>query len=330
MRIAIVAPAAEGELGPALASGFLAHGHSVTLVGERRLTGGHGLYVRARRAHVDRSLLELAGRRLAERVSAAKPDCVVVVKGRFIAASTVRRLRTTTGAAVVNWCPDDPLHPPFEEAGWLQSLREFDLVAIWSELLSRKLAAAGIRAVAVPFGYDPSWYHGDGSESTRWDVVFVGQWSAEREAHIRALSGLAVGVTGDGWQRALAGTELAASVIPGRHFGREAAVVYRSSMIGLNIMHPQNAGTHNMRTWELPATGTPMVVTDTCEHRAIFQNGGAMFVHGPAATRAAVDELLADPTRRREVAARGRAAVSDGTYASRVDTLLHKLQTTTR
>lgn len=322
----MIAPVGEGQLGSSLASGFLTHGHEVILVGERRLTGGYGLYVRARRMRADRPLAHLAGRQLVERVARHVPDVVVVVKGRFLTAGTVRRLREKTGAVLINWCPDDPLYPPFRENEWLRSLREFDLVAIWSELLSHRLLEADINAVAVPFGYDPVWYDNEPAEPLLWEVVFVGQWSAEREAHIRGLAGLSLGVAGSGWAKALRGTRFARSVIPGRHFGRQAATLYRSAKVGLNILHPQNAGTHNMRSWELPATETAMVATDTREHRTMFENGGAVLVDSPDATRAAVNDLLVDAQRRREVAHRGRAAVAEGTYAERVAALLRELQ----
>ncbi|MGB9183728.1 MAG: glycosyltransferase [Solirubrobacteraceae bacterium] len=325
MRITVVAPAGEGQLGPSLVSGFLAQGHDTSLVDAPRLTSGHGVYVRARRLHVAGPLLGLAGGNLVERVAQQRPDLVVVVKGRFVSAQTVRRLRRATGAVLVNWCPDDPLYPAFREAGWLQSLREFDVVAIWSQALCGRLRAEGIRCLAVPFGYDPIWYADDPPEPRRWDVVFVGQWSPEREAHIRALQDLAVGVTGSGWEAAARRSHLAATVIPGRFFGREAASLYRSAAVGLNILHPQNAGTHNMRTWELPATATPMVATDSREHRTIFVNGGALLANGPTAMRAAVAEILTGPVNPRELGLAGRAAVAGGTYAERTATLLREI-----
>ncbi|HET9117152.1 MAG TPA: hypothetical protein VFN75_03595, partial [Pseudonocardiaceae bacterium] len=126
MKITVVAPAGEGQLGPSIVSGFLARGHDTTLVGERGLTGGHGVYLRTRRLRVTRPLIGLAGVQLVDRVAQHQPDLVVVVKGRFVSTRTVRRLRRATGAVLVNWCPDDPLYPAFREAAWLQSLREFD------------------------------------------------------------------------------------------------------------------------------------------------------------------------------------------------------------
>jgi hypothetical protein len=328
MRVTVVAPAGEGFIGPSLASGFVACGHTVTLLGEQHLTAGHGVYIRARRVHVAAPLIEAAGRRLALRVVATAPDIIIIVKGRFVAASAVRRMRGETGAVVASWCPDDPLYPAYRDSRWLRSLRECDTVAIWSEGLACRLRELGIRAVAIPFGYDPRWYSAEPRSVPRWDVMFVGQWSPEREAHIRALSGLSVGVAGLGWAKALRRTSLRRAVVPGRHFGRGVAALYRASLVGINVLHPQNHGTHNMRSWELPATRTAMVATDSQEHRAIFGTTGAVLVRGPTSLRAAVDDLLGDATRREVLAESGHAAVVDGTYAGRVAAFLAKVRST--
>ena len=92
------------------------------------------------------------------------------------------------------------------------------------------------------------------------------------------------------------------------------------------MLDPQNLIGHNMRTWELPATGTPMVATRTPDHERLFDAGGAVLFETPAEMREGVDRLLADETERDAVAAAGLAAVRDGTYRARARELVSAIE----
>jgi hypothetical protein len=131
------------------------------------------------------------------------------------------------------------------------------------------------------------------------------------------LIGLRLALSGPRWRRLTAGTPLAAAVQPDRHWGRDAARLYWSSRVGVNILDPQNLIGHNMRTWELPATGTASVATRTHDHEALFGGGGALLVERPAQLRPAVERLLADRAERQAVGRAGLEAVRDGTWRAR-------------
>ena len=115
-------------------------------------------------------------------------------------------------------------------------------------------------------------------------------------------------------------------MLSGRHWGREAARLYWSARVGVNVLDPQNLIGHNMRTWELPATGTASVVTRTDDHEALFGAGGAVLVDRPEQLRAAVDRLLADENEREAVGRAGREAVRDGTWQARARELAAAMQ----
>jgi spore maturation protein CgeB len=110
---------------------------------------------------------------------------------------------------------------------------------------------------------------------------------------------------------------LARNVLTGPRWGRSAARVYWSAHLGVNILDPQNLIGHNMRTWELPATGRASVVTYTTDHEALFGSRGALLVDRPEELRVAVERLLADPHEREAIARAGREAVRHGTWRAR-------------
>jgi uroporphyrinogen-III synthase len=77
-----------------------------------------------------------------------------------------------------------------------------------------------------------------------------------------------------------------------------------------------------MRSWELPATATATVASDSEFHRQLYGAEGAVLFTSTAALRQAVDRLLADDELRARVAAAGREAVAAGTYQARVKLLV--------
>jgi spore maturation protein CgeB len=140
------------------------------------------------------------------------------------------------------------------------------------------------------------------------------------------LAGLDLALTGPRWRRQARGTPLAPAVLSGGRWGRAAAAVYRSARVGVNVLDPQNLVGHNMRTWELPATGRAAVMTRTPDHERLFANGGAVLVDEPHELRPAVERLLADPEERERIARLGYEAVRDGTYRRRARELVSALE----
>jgi spore maturation protein CgeB len=327
VRVLVLSPRGEGQLGVSLAAGLRAAGHDATLAPGRGLTAGNRALVVARRRGAEAPLTAALTRRVIRQAERARADAVLVVKGRFLRAADVERLRDRLGVPVVNYFPDDPFHPDHHAPELIDALRAYDLVLIWADAPARRLEEAGARVAVVPFGYDPALFSPrPAGREPEHDVAFVGQWHPERQESLLRLAGLDVTVTGLGWAKALRGTPLESAVLPGRHFGREAAEVYWSARVGLNIVHPQNQAGNNMRTWELPATGTATVATRTPDHERIYGPEGAVLVDGPDDVRAAVEGLLADPARRERVAAAGRAAVAEATYERRAREIVARLE----
>lgn len=317
MRIALLSPVGEGQLGVSLARGFAAAGHDVRFVRAALLTSDGRLLPRIHRVGLDalvsRPLTLSAARR------SGSPDVVLVIRGRFVRAGDVELLRQITGAPVVNYFPDNPLDVRLREPALMEALATYDLVVVWSRLLADQLRSIGVRrAAVVAFGYDPELYSPPPRATVpRFDVAFVGGASRHRLRWLRELAGLNVAVAGPHWRRVAWGTPLAGAVLNGRYWGRAVARLYWSARVGVNVLDPQNLIGHNMRTWELPATATASVATRTDDHEALFGAGGALLVERPDQLRAAVDRLLADAREREAVGRAGREAVLAGTWQAR-------------
>jgi glycosyltransferase involved in cell wall biosynthesis len=317
MRLALLSPPGEGQLGVSLARGFVAEGHDVRFVSASLLTSDGRLMPRARRAGIDGSLSRPLARSAARRCGS--PDAVLVIRGRFLRRRDVEQLGRSTGAPIVNYYPDNPLYGSLREPAFLRALPAYDLVVVWSARLADQLPDVGVsRTAVVPFGYDPDLYAPPPPGTVpRFDVAFVGSASPHRVRWLRELRGLRIALAGPRWRRLARGTPLAQDVLTGPRWGRSAARVYWSAHLGVNILDPQNLIGHNMRTWELPATGRASVVTHTADHEALFGSSGALLVERPEELRIAVERLLADPIERESIARAGREAVRQGTWRAR-------------
>ena len=329
MRIAVLTPAGEGQLGVSFAAALSHEGHDAEVVAAAQLTGGSRPLVLARRVRLDGALSATLRRPIERRLAELRPDVTLVVKGRFLGARDVEALRRVSGGRIVNYFPDNPFYPEFYEDAVMGALAAYDATFIWSRDLVARLRAAGVsRCRYLPFGYDDRVYGRSESDQPRaWQVGFVGQWSELRERHVRALAGLRVGLAGPGWSSRL-GADAAdwCTVVPGSPHGPAAADVLRRSAVGLNILHPQNVGAHNMRTWEAPSTGRACAMTASAFHDDLFGEEGIAAFDGPGDVRAAVERLLEDDSVRARVAAAGEAAVRPGTYRARMREMLAILE----
>lgn len=259
--------------------GHMGHGHLATYV----LRGFRALGLDAV-AVEDQELIPrtYVGRRVSEawpdspfnrRLDAVNEECLhtVVVKSPYLGSRNVRGLRRTTSGSLVLWLPDDPflaLRPAVPRS----LLRRFDIIVTYSERIAERLRDVGCpRVIAVPFGHDPEDHFPAPAVEPDIDVVFVGQYSPHRARTIDVLleSGFRVRVFGSRWSDA--DRNVAAAWDPRRVFGSAVPPEYARARVGLNILHPQNnRGSHNMRSFELPAMGVSMVTTDTDEQRRLL------------------------------------------------------------
>ena len=204
---------------------------------------------------------------LREIVRTVRPALVLTVKGTFLNGETVRDVRKESGVRFVNYYADNPYcgvplnpqKPSAQRSDLVDVLREYDRVWIWERGMAKRLQDDGIVAAYLPFGVDPESTRGQEGAceecGVRHDVVFIGQHSDKRETHLAAIQNHSVALWGSRWARA-------ARRFKGRHvvysrpaFPSTSSAPYRSALVSLNIVDDLKLPGHNMRTWEIPASG---------------------------------------------------------------------------
>jgi hypothetical protein len=190
-----------------------------------------------------------------------------------------------TGVKIANYNPDHPFL--FSTAGSgnrnvTQSLPLFDLHLCYSREVQRRIEAdLHIPTAFLPFGFelDEDVFNDASALPELPAACFIGNPDAIRTAHIRALAdgGLPIDVFGNGWEKFLKNTRNVRvhKAVMGREFWQKM----RAYRLQINVFRPHNEGSHNMRTFEVPAVGGILLAPDSPEHREFFRPEEEIFLY---------------------------------------------------
>lgn len=265
--VAVIGEAAEGGLRDSVAAGFRGAGCEVEVIDSGPWSPGWlaaaafrrpALALRFRRSLLQR--VDVLSRRVAV-------DLVVVIKGAFLDPPTIEKIRGRLGAPVICWNPDSPFDRTVSNAGAgiPRAVGAYDVYVTWAEDIAYRLAKVAVGVVVLPFAWDPDVLSPVGGTGLAHDrVVFVGTPTAERVAWLRELAGLRPLVFGTRWP-VIQGVDIRPPIRR-----RQLAEVIGEARWNLNLLRPQNARSHNMRSFEVPGAGGNQVAPATGDHRRLL------------------------------------------------------------
>ncbi|MFQ5899250.1 MAG: glycosyltransferase [Candidatus Methylomirabilia bacterium] len=190
-----------------------------------------------------------------------RPQIVLVLKGGAILPALIHRIKSRTGALVLNLFPDNPLWMmPFEQ------IEPYDLFFTKERYAMRQLQLTGLRNLHyLPLYCVPAFHHPvelapDEIKALDGTAALVGSRYPYRERFVGELSGYPVRVWGPGWER-VTDPALRPLVAGPAVWGRAKLAIYTGARLSLNPHHPMNdiVGV-NFRTFELAASGACQVV----------------------------------------------------------------------
>ncbi|GAB4534241.1 MAG: glycosyltransferase [Pleurocapsa sp.] len=237
-----------------------------------------------------------ANQKLVETVKQFQPDLTFVISPLLMQPNTIKALKQY-GLAFV-FFTDNPLDNHHTHTNtWVQrGLYLWDGIFIWSQQLVQQISNLGISNVFYhPFCSDTQYHYPQRQNSTDYDVAFIGNWddSNKREQYLKVISDYRLGVWGSSyWQ-----THCTETSINKSHQGMcsyvEIPQILGSAKIGLNILRPQNEMGHNIRTFEIPASGTLMLSERNQELLNLFQEDiEAVYFSSPEELNQKVTYLL--------------------------------------
>lgn len=264
-----------------------------------------------------------------------KSDLIFCIKAENITYKTMRRIKQHATSKLMNFYPDNPFSFWNGNANRdvLLSLPLYDNFLIWSKTLIPILESAGCKKVLYfPFAYDEHlfneplvWLSGD-QQKYQSDVCFIGTWDAEREWWLTELKksspGLNLALWGNGWRERLDAAHLLAGCLRGKAiYGDEMRKAFSASGVVLNFIRKQNLDAHNMRTFEVLASGAFLLTQRTTEQtQEPFKEGLNIACFG------SLDELVKQVRYYLENSDERSALVANGQALAKAFTLKQKLQ----
>lgn len=310
-RILIIGPFAPGQLPESYARAFERLGYEVVRFDSDRayFEAGRGAGNRVVRRALRRVFWNRMNLNTVQIVRSERPAWILAVKGAYLHPGTIRRVRREMGVPFANYYADNPYcgvpwnprKSSTQRRDLIDALREYTCVWIWERGMVTRLAGDGVTAAYLPFGIDP-----DISQPVQaapcaecgqsHAVVFIGQHSDKRAAHVTAIRRHTVALWGSRWDRAAAGVD-------GRHvmhrcsaFGIDCARLYSSAAVSLNVVDDLNLPGHNMRTFEIPGSGGLMLSTYAAEQAEFFpENEAALYYRDPDELDDKIERVMNDP-----------------------------------
>lgn len=165
----------------------------------------------------------------------------------------------------------------------------------------------------IPFGYDPETaaWNKELSDQQGNYFLFFGAYDQERAGLLNSLNGVPLKIYGDhNWQTRTAGYNYVLQSFQGvKLYGEELARENQQALGVVNILRTQNLieGSHNMRTFEVPAFGGLLISNYTEEQAEFFEPGKeALYYHTPAELSEIAAELRKSSTLRTQIKKRAQ------------------------
>jgi spore maturation protein CgeB len=206
------------------------------------------------------------------------PELLFLIKAENITTQTLQIIRHKTGCKIINFYTDNPftLWNNNSNTSVLERLPVLDCFLSWSQMLVDPLYSAGCHHVChFPFAYDEEIFNKPVTiteqERKKYtsDVCFIGTWEPEREHWLIALNHhlptIVLAIWGNQWHEQCKNAHLKKCIRGTAVYYETLIKIFRSSKIVLNFIRTQNMNSHNMRTFEVPASSAFLLTQRTKE-----------------------------------------------------------------
>ena len=269
-------------------------------------------------------------RRLIELANTCQPDIIWIFKGMEIYPDTLRVLKGRF--KLVNYNPDHPFIIASRGSGnsnVTRSVGLFHLHLCYHSILQKEIENRyHIPTAFLPFGFEleEGDYAAAEAQKEVLRVCFLGNPDNIRVETLLEIanSGLPVDVYGHGWDKTAIGTHPSIGVFDAV-YGADFWKKLRQYRVQINIFRKHNAGSHNMRTFEVPAVGGIGLMPYSDEQTAFFEEGREVFFYRSMEDLKRQARLLLSLPEEQaaaiRIAARSRSLASGYSYASRAKTV---------
>ena len=252
-------------------------------------------------------------RDLLQAVRDVRPDVLWVEKGTWIGKETLAEIRARCNPLLIHYTPD-PAIRFHRDRHFLGAIPEYDLVVTTKAYEKDEYIELGARnLVLIPPSFDLKVHKPCDAtplEQSRFgsDIAFVGSYCLGRETFLASLADASVdlGIWGNGWGRFCPDASILDRVRGEGISGRDYALAFACSDIGLGLLSPLVPDRSTTRSVEIPACGTFLLAQRTEEHLELFEEGReAEFFDSEEELLDKVDFFLSHPIERERIARAG-------------------------
>lgn len=256
-----------------------------------------------------------------------KYDLIIVFKGIFLNQRTILKCKSYTDRSIwANIFPDDPYNINYfrdiSNHSTLDSLNSYDFFFTWSTKLVNKLKnkIAKQKIYYLPFGYDEYIHKGLKNTKKKFDISFVGTADNERYELLKKLNNFRVLIAGDGWKNKVFPENF---VLLPKVNAKKFAKIIQLSRISLNLLRKQNFGSHNMKTFEIPAMNGLMLTPRSKEQNSFFPEGKTCFMFSTEnELLKKIQFILSNKTISRTIQNAAKKKLKKNTYRNRVKNII--------
>jgi spore maturation protein CgeB len=199
-----------------------------------------------------------------------QPDIIWVFKGMEIFPETLKKFKLLN-IKLVNYNGDHPFQFLSRGSGnknVLNSISLYDHHFSYSSKVVQEINRKyKVQSSWLPFAYVNAK---PAIKNERDKICFIGNPDKERIRIIELLifNKIPIDVFGIGWEKHFESNKIIR--IHGPIFSEEFISIAQKYRVQLNIFRPHNEGSHNMRTFEMPALGCIMLAPYSIEHEELF------------------------------------------------------------
>ena len=244
-------------------------------------------------------LVRSANQKLVETANQLQPDLTLVISPLKLHPASIQALKQH--GIVFVFFTDNPVdaHHTHTNSWVQQGFPLWDAALIWSRELIKSLIKNGVKkAIFHSFCSDLQYHFPKRQTNPTYDVAFIGNWdsSRKREQYLKAIAHYRLGLWGSNYWNTHCKESALQGLCQGICSYEEIPKVLGSAKMGLNILRPQNEAGHNIKTFEIPATGTLMLSERSRELLNLFEEDKeAVYFSSPEELGQKVEYLLQNP-----------------------------------
>lgn len=209
-------------------------------------------------------------------------DLIIIFKGIEINKKYLQELKNKNQETkIINIFTDDPFNldsPATSSISLLSSIPIYDYFFIWSLKIKDKLKKKYKdykNFYYLPFGYDTFLHKYTKKKINKKYISFIASGDSYRENFLKKIKRFKINIFGNSWS--LVSTH---HIIKRFVYGSQLSKIISKSFISINILREQNNGSHNMKTFEIPAMGGLLVTTRSYEQNVFFPENKASVMFG--------------------------------------------------